>query len=56
MGLIGCYNFSKLVPYADLLVMLRYVLVRCNNMHYIGLLTVWLCVRVVWYPVASMVR
>jgi hypothetical protein len=56
MEFIGSYSFSKLVPYADLLVMLRYVLGRYNNMHYIGLLTVWLCGRVVRYPVATMVR
>jgi hypothetical protein len=48
MEFIGCYSFSKLVPYADLLVMLWSVLGRCNNMHYIGLLTVVLWFGIRW--------
>jgi hypothetical protein len=56
MEFIGCYNFSKLAHYAALLVMLQYVLGRCNNVHYTDLLTVWLCGRVFWYLVDSMVR
>jgi hypothetical protein len=39
------WNLSVVIVLVSwcLLVMLRYVLGRCNNMHYIGLLTVWSC-------------